>query len=193
MGKVDSEHRIARDWEQKGENALADHNDQKAADDFENAADALLRSADALYTKRDVKGSAHDLEAAGADMLKTNIDHRHRDAKARGCYGAAGDERMEAGKAAGRNHNEAAKQYGKAQEDFTKAKDAARNAGDTKNADKYGKQADDAGTKAYHARHLQFLHVLNGIAVRHDEKRTVQKAAEVRDASPAYNDPRNKL
>ena len=105
----------------------------------------------------------------------------------------AGADRMKAGKAAGRNHNEAAKQYGKAQEDFTKAKDAARNAGDTKNADKYGKQADDAGTKAYHARHLQFLHVLNGIAVRHDEKRTVQKAAEVRDASPAYNDPRNKL
>jgi hypothetical protein len=59
----------------------------------------------------------------------------------------------------------------------------------------------DYHKKAAEERHLQFQLTLTSLAVRHDEavavptSRTgpVQKAAEVRDASPAFNDPKNKL
>jgi hypothetical protein len=147
----------------------------KAQEDFTKARDAARKIGDTKSADEYGKQADDAGEKAAAEMGEDGKAHMH------------------AGKAAGRNHKEAAKQYGQAEKDFNDAADFARKAGDTKSADEYAKQAHDAGEKAYHARHLQFQQVLNGIAVRHDEKRTVQKAAGVRDASPAHSDPRNKL
>jgi hypothetical protein len=140
MGTIDANHRDAANWEEKGHTAMRDHKYQKAADDFKKAADALdragdrenaagdyERAADALHIKGDLKGAAHYREKAGAD--RTNDlsvkDDLRRDVQAENDYSDAGEDRMNAGKAAGRNHKEAAKQYGQAKEDFTKAADAA--------------------------------------------------------------------
>jgi tetratricopeptide (TPR) repeat protein len=146
MGTIDANHRDAANWDQKGFNAMVDHKYQKAADDFKKAADALDRAGDrenasrdyeraamALDNKGDLKGAAHYLEKAGADRtndLSVKNDLR-RDVTAEIDYSEAGEDRMNAGKAAGRNHKEAAKQYGQAKEDFTKAADAAARIGNT--------------------------------------------------------------
>ena len=182
MGNIDvndANHKHATYWERKGDeaaraagyeldSAAAGQKYQKAADDFNKAARALDRAGDRknaawdyeraawqLEHKGDLKGAAHYLEKAGADItndLSKKNDLR-RDVQAERDYSEAGEDRMNAGKAAGRNHKEAAKQYGEAERDFTKAADAdARisigTSDDIKNIEKYNTKAALAREKA---------------------------------------------
>jgi tetratricopeptide (TPR) repeat protein len=163
MGTIDANHRYAAHWEQLGINAMKDQKYQKAADDFNKAAGALdragdrenasrdyERAADALDDKGDLKGAAHYLEKAGADItydLSVKNDLR-RDVRAEMDYSKAGEDRMNAGKAAGKNHKEAAKQYEQAKEDFTKAADADARIGVSDDTKKYSAKAALASEKA---------------------------------------------
>jgi tetratricopeptide (TPR) repeat protein len=167
MGKIDyndTNHKSATYWEHKGEAAARGHNYWDAAKDFKKAAEALDRAGDhenaahdyertasQLDTKGDLKGAALYLEKAGADrtndpsvkdQFRQNI-HTEMD------YSEAGEDRMNAGKAAGENHKEAAKQYGQAEADFNKAADAlARASPSSDDIKKYNTQAALAGEKA---------------------------------------------
>jgi hypothetical protein len=167
MGKIDyndANHKYATYWEHKGVEASRAQNFQKAADDFNKAAGALDRAGDldnaahdyeqaagALHGKGDPNGAAHYLEKAGADRPNdpSAKDYFRRDVQAEMDYSGAGEDRMDAGKAAGRNHKEAAKQYGQAEADFDKAADAvARHNDSSDDIAKYRTEALLAGEKA---------------------------------------------
>jgi hypothetical protein len=82
---------------------------------------------------------------------------------------AAVIDHMDAGMAAGRNHKEAAIQYGKAKEDFTKASDAATRLSNIDDAKKYSEKADQAGEAAAKQ----------------------EKLVKPKDALPAHINPKN--
>ena len=98
-------------------------------------------------------------------------------------------------------HKKAAENYGEAAKNYGELARLATKVGNKRDAVDYHEKEKEANQKAAEERHLQFQLTLTSLAVRHDEavavptSRTgpVQKAAEVRDASPAFNDPRNKL
>jgi hypothetical protein len=167
MGKIDyndANHKSAAYWEHKGEAAGRDHKYWDSAKDFKKAAEALDRAGDhenaahdyertasQLDSKGDLKGAALYLEKAGADRTNDPSveDHFRRDVQTEMDYSEAGEDRMNAGKAAGGNHKEAAKQYGQAEADFNKAADAiARASPSSDDIAKYNTQAALAGEKA---------------------------------------------
>jgi hypothetical protein len=96
----------------------------------------------------------------------TKADHAGEKAAA-----AAGINHMDAGKAAGRNHKEAAIRYGQAKEDFTKAADAATRLDNIDDAKKYSAKADQAGEAAAKQ----------------------EKLVKPEDALPAHKNPKNRL
>jgi hypothetical protein len=165
------------------------HNYDKAADDSKDAGTALeaegglkskaaegehgsKRKEDLEGAKKAYDGAATSLEAAAADRLNTK--HSWSASDAQSYYEYAGKDRMEAGKAAGKNndHKGAAEQYGQAQKDFINAKELATKAGDTKKADEYDKLADDAHKKAA-------------------KEEELVKLEKPQHGLPAHKDPRN--
>ena len=207
MGNIDvndANHKHATYWERKGDeaaraagyeldSAAAGQKYQKAADDFNKAARALDRAGDRknaawdyeraawqLEHKGDLKGAAHYLEKAGADItndLSKKNDLR-RDVQAERDYSEAGEDRMNAGKAAGRNHKEAAKQYGEAEADFSKAAGRSGNVDDIK---KYYTKADHAGEKAAAAAGEDHMDAGKAAERHHNHKEAANQYGQAHD------------